>query len=188
MITGAVSHPPALQEQGPNRRLAVGLEPEPVARLERRRAVHKRGLDRVHALGRGGGAGVELVGLGRITCCREVVCERARALVRCIAGRGFHRLPDQAMQLRAARLGELLVDRLPDQGVSEAVVPDRSRRLLDDPGGDRLLERLGDVVGGRVTDPHQDLERELAPGDGRERQQPSAVIVEYGACDAGGGP
>ena len=82
------------------------------------------------------------------------------------------------MQLRTARAGKLLVDRLPDQGVSEAVLPDRPGRLLDDPSGDRLLERLGDVVGGRVADPLQDLERELAASHRGERQQPSAVVVE----------
>ena len=117
-----------------------------------------------------------------------MVCQRARTLVRRIGDHGFDSFADQAMQLGTSGVGELLVDRLPDQGVSEAVVPDRPGRLLDDAGGDRLLERLGDVVGGRVADPLQDLERELAPGHGGERQQPSTRCRRVGACGAAEGP
>ena len=53
---------------------------------------------------------------------------------------------------RPARERDLLVDALPNQGVSKAVAPDRAGRLLHDAGRDRLLEDFGDPFGRHLSD------------------------------------
>ena len=135
-------------------------------------------LDRVHALGDGGGAGVVLVRLDHISRGREVVGERACVLVEAAGKRCLDRLADQAMQLRAAGTGEPLVDGLSDQGVREAVAPDGFDRLVDDLGSDGRFEAFSDLLCGHARDQLEDIERELASADRGERQQALACLVE----------
>jgi hypothetical protein len=98
-----------------------------------------------------------------------VVGKLACGVHRSLAGHALDRLPDHPVQLRATCARELVVDGFADERVDEAVASDRVG-LLDDTGDDRVLEALGNLVGGHGRHPLEQFERELAPGHGGDRQ------------------
>ena len=136
----------------------------------------ERRLDRADELRRRGSARVVLVCLGHVPCGGEVVRERACLLVGLVAHDALDRFPDLAMQLCAPGARELVVDRFSNQGVGEAVVPDRG--LADDLRGYRLLEAVGDLLGGRAGDGLDDVQRELSTGYRSDCQHALAAVVE----------
>ena len=153
--------------------------------LERRGVVGERRLDRVHALRRGGSARVVLIRLGHIPGGGEVVRERAGLLIRSLDPAILDRLPDLAMQLRAPCARELLVDRLPNQRVGEAVVPDRAGRLLDDVAA-IACSRLSAISSGRYAGHSlEHVQLELASAHARDGQAArlAAVVESAQAAD-----
>jgi hypothetical protein len=88
----------------------------------------------------------------------------------------LQRLAGAPVELELACRCEVVVDRVPDQLVTEPKPAGRSRRRLDDPLGHRLVEYVEQRVAGKVAETTQRIEPELAADDrGRDEQLPAAL-------------
>ena len=83
-----------------------------------------------------------------------------------------------AVQQRAPRDAEPLVDRVADQRVRERVVPHGARPLLDHACVQRLVERLDELIVVEVACVREDRPPEVTPRDGRDRQHAVCTRAE----------
>ena len=90
----------------------------------------------------------------------------------------LQRLAHPAVQLYPATSRHAVVRGVPDQGVSEAQAPDRSRNLCDHARFHRLVEQLQDGAALEPADMGQRIELELAAEHRRQREQPVASVRE----------
>ena len=84
-----------------------------------------------------------------------------------VAGQRLERLRQPPVQQRTARAGQPGDHRLAHQRVGEAVVTG-GRRLVDQPGGHRRVEAVGDGLVAQLAGGRQVREREVLAGHGRQ--------------------
>ena len=80
------------------------------------------------------------------------------------------------VELDPARGGQVVVQGVPDEGVSEAKAAVRSGHLGDDALGHRVVEHAEQLVELEAPQLRQRLQVELAPEDGGEHERAAAVL------------
>ena len=88
----------------------------------------------------------------------------------------LEREPDAAVQEAAALRAEVVVQRLADEAVREAVRADRRRPLDDDAAVDGLRQRAVELGRLELADALQRVEAKLAPDDRRRQQQDARAV------------
>ena len=91
-----------------------------------------------------------------------MVGQLRKARLRHSGGQVLERLADPAVEPRTPGGVELLVERLADESMGEAVAPADARHLRDDARGERLLEQLEEPLPGKLGHPRQHLDLEFA--------------------------
>jgi hypothetical protein len=115
---------------------------------------------------------------------RAEVAARVRVLCQladlALAVHRLERLQRMPVQPDAAGGRQPLVDRVPDEDVSEAQAPGLAGHVGDDARGHRLVEHVQEVVDRDAAHAGEGVEREVAAQDRREHEHPVAVGREVG--------
>ena len=96
----------------------------------------------------------------------EVVRELGERRVRPVAVEGEERLADRCVEGDAVLRGQIVIQRLADQPVREAVAAEQARHLLDEPGRRGLVELAEQRDALLLHDQAQRLDAELGADDG----------------------
>ena len=178
VATGAHLGPPLREQHRPTAPWIVELE------VERRERIVEQGdgllprhrRERMLAgtggvVGRAGG----VPGRRRL---EEVVRELGERRIGPVAVEGEERLADRCVERDAVLRGQIVVQRLADQPVREAVAAEQTRHLLDEPGRRRLVELPEQRDALLLHDQAQGLDAELGADDGGRGERARNVSGE----------